>query len=124
MSAEGKMSIKESQREEESKEYLQNLNTKRRLLSGDQPPLIKSCAIKFVGTADPQTLSDPEGRQGKRVDSGVPQEPPEPPPEPAQAPAQPGGVCLSVLEISRGGTTPLPLGIICGQEVLESGKKP
>ena len=47
------MGIKESQREEESKEYLQNLNSKRRLLSGDQPPLIKSCAIKSVGTAAP-----------------------------------------------------------------------
>ena len=53
MSAEGKTGIKESQREEESKEYLQNLNSKRRLLSGDQPPLIKSCAIKSVGTAAP-----------------------------------------------------------------------
>ena len=53
MSAEGKTGIKESQREEESKEYLQNLNSKRRLLSGDQPLLIKSCATKSVGTAAP-----------------------------------------------------------------------
>lgn len=47
------MGIRESQREEESKEYLQNVNSKRRLLSADQPPLIKGCATKFVGTAAP-----------------------------------------------------------------------
>lgn len=41
------------QEEEEKKEYLANLNSKRRLLSRDQPWLIKRCATNAVGTSFP-----------------------------------------------------------------------
>lgn len=93
----------------------------------DQLVLIKRWAtysVEHHSCADSCPVSDMEGTLRKRLDSRVCRalqshflRPP--PCSPAR------GVCLCVLEISRGGATPLPLGILCGQEVLlESGRNP
>ena len=51
--AEGQMGVRKSQREEERKEYVPTLNSKRGLLGADQLLLIKRCTTNFVGTSSP-----------------------------------------------------------------------
>lgn len=124
---EGKRVSRRAKGGEASKEYLPNLDSQRRSLSGDQLS-IERCYPNPVGTAFPcklLTCEGPIGKQGKGFESRVSRALQSYFPRSPQC--QPGlGVCCPcVLEISRGGTTHSHLvSFVVRKFCLNQGKKP